>query len=127
MPERNPCIASGCHGLCCQNIDLELTRFERTRIFPKAIKVNTIRELAEVKRSNIQGVFYTSYRKKHLGESGFVIASINGPCPNRDLDGGCLKHEEREHAARNFKIGCNDCNAIRKENALAPIYIEPVE
>jgi len=127
MLERNPCIASGCHGLCCQNRDLELTKFERTRLFPKAIKVGTLETLAVLKKEKVSGVFYSRYRRKHLGPSGFVVVSLNGPCPNRNTDGSCQKHEEREHAARNFKIGSPDCNKIRKENGLPPIFIEPVE
>jgi len=62
-----------------------------------------------------------------LGESGFVVLSLNGSCPNRTAEGGCSKHEEREYAAKNFKIGSYDCNEIRKENGLVPIYIEPIE
>lgn len=80
-----------------------------------------------LKKEKEPGVFYSRYRRKHLRESGFVVVSLNGPCPNRAPDGGCVKHEEREHAARNFRIGSVDCNAIRKEHCLAPIYIEPVE
>jgi hypothetical protein len=127
MLEGNPCVASGCHGFCCQNIDLELTKFERTRVFPNAKRVNTLQELARLKEEKKIGVFYSRYRRKHLGKSGFVVVSLNGPCPNRLPDDSCAKHEEREYAARNFEIGCDDCNAIRKENGLAPIFIEPVE
>src|SRR4030042_5537346 len=127
MPERNQCLASGCPGLCCENIDIELTKFERRSIFPDAKRVGSLRELAAVKRAKLRGVFYTSYKRKHLGASGFVIVAINGPCPNRTPDGNCVKHDEREHAARNFKLGCEECNAIRQENGLPPIFVKPVE
>lgn len=123
MPERNPCIASGCPGLCCQDRDLELTKFERSRLFPHAVRVNTMRELAELKNGKIPGVFYTRYRKKHLGESGFVVAILVGPCPNRAPDGSCIKHEEREHAARNWKFGSDECNAVRVAHKLAFVSI----
>lgn len=127
MLERNPCTASGCPGFCCQDIDLILTKFERNRLFPKAKRVDTLQTLAEIKKMKVKGGFYTSYRNEQLGQSGFVMLSLNGPCPNRNMDGGCKEHEEREHAARNFKIGCLDCNEIRKEHHLAPIFIELVE
>ena len=126
MTERNLCVESGCKGYCCEDIDLTATKFERHRLFPKAKRLNTIRELEMIKGKET-GVFYTGYRNKMLGNSGVVIISINGPCPNRTPDGDCRKHSEREHAARRFKIGCEDCNAIREEHNLPPIYIEPVE
>lgn len=127
MKERNLCAASGCPGYCCQNIDLEMTKLERKRIFPNAIRVDTMEELAEKKNQKEPGVFYTRYRRKHLGDSGFVVTAINGACPNKEEDGNCIKHEERSHAARNFKIGCHDCNEIRKEHGLGPLFFEPVE
>lgn len=121
MKEINPCIESGCPGLCCQNTALEITKFERTRLFPNAIKVNSLETLATLKKEKVLGVFYTRYRRKNLTQNGFVVLSINGPCPNRTVEGGCSKHEEREHAARNFTIGSPGCNEIRKENGLSPI------
>lgn len=127
MSERNPCKASGCPGLCCQNIALELTRFERSRIFPNAIRVNTIQELRKLKNNKVSGVFYTRYRRVNLRSSGFVIIQLNGSCPNKSTDGKCLIHEERSHAARNFQIGCKECNSIRKEHGLGPILIEAVK
>lgn len=105
---------------------MELSKYERTRIFPDAIKVDTLETLTVLKREKVKGVFYTRYRRRHLGENGFVVLSLNGPCPNRTVEGGCSKYEEREYAAKNFKIGGSDCNEIRKENGLDPIFIEPV-
>lgn len=125
--ERNPCKASGCPGWCCENIDIEVTKCERTRLFKKAKHVDTLRKLADIKSSQTPGVFYSEYSRKGLENGDFYIVVINGPCPNRLIDGGCSKHSEREYAARNFAIGCSDCNAIRKEHGLAPIFIEPVE
>jgi len=55
------------------------------------------------------------------------ILAINGSCPNRAKDGNCKIHKNREHAAKNFKFGIDDCNAIRKNHGLGPIYLEPVE
>jgi hypothetical protein len=127
MLERNPCKRSGCLGLCCQNIALELTKFERKRIFPNAIRVDSIEALRTMKDENVQGAFYTRNRKKHLISSGFVLLQLNGPCPHRSPKGECLIHEERSHAARNFTFGRKDCNEIRKENGLAPVFIETAE
>jgi hypothetical protein len=126
MAERNRCFESGCPGFCCQDIDLEATKFERRRVFPKAQRVQTLREIEEAKGKN-PGVFFSRIRRKHLGNSGFVIVSINGGCPNRRQDGTCIEHDEREHAARNFVFGNFDCNAIRAEHDLPPVFVEPVE
>ena len=127
MTERNRCIDSGCRGFCCQNIDLEIRNDERKQIFPSAVRVDTLDALGWVKRQKVSGVFYTRYRKARLRSGKYSVIAINGPCPNRNKDGSCLKHDEREAAARNFNIGSADCNAIRQENGLAPIYFEPVE
>ena len=127
MPERNPCLKSGCPGFCCQDIDIEITKSERTRVFPTAIHVDSMKELAQIKKDNLQGLYYTEYSRKGLEGGDFYVIVINGPCPNRLSDGSCLKHDEREYAARNFAIGCSDCNVIRKENGFSPIFIEPVE
>ena len=126
MSERNRCAESGCPGYCCQDIDLEATKFERRRVFPKAQRVETLGEIAEAKGKK-PGVLFSRLRRKHLGNSGFVIVSINDGCPNRRQDGNCIKHDEREHAARNFLFGSTDCNAIRTGHGLPPIFIEPVE
>lgn len=104
-------------------MDIELTRSERTRLFPKAKHVPSIAELAEIKKSQTPGVFYTEYETEEL-KGDFYIAVINGPCPNRLPDGNCSKHSERSYAARNFQMGCEDCDAIRCEHSLAPISKE---
>jgi hypothetical protein len=127
MLEKNPCTASGCPGLCCQNIDLEIRNDERKRVFPGAVHVETLDALGWVKGQKVNGVFYTRYRKARLKSGEYSVIAINGPCPNRTSEGGCAKHGEREAAARNFKIGSFECNEIRKENGLPPIYLEPVE
>lgn len=124
--ERNLCRDSGCPGYCCENIDIEVTRCERSRLFPKATHVGSINELAEIKEAKTPGVFYTEYEREGL-KGDFYIVSLNGVCPNRLADGSCSKHEERGYAARNFRIGSDDCNAIRREHGLTPIYNEPVE
>lgn len=124
--ERNMCANSGCPGYCCENIDIEVTKCEISRLFPKAKHVDNISELADIKNDKTPGVFYTEYSRKGL-EGDFYVVAINGPCPNRDSDGNCTKHEERSYAARNFQIGCHDCNEIRKEHNLGPLYFEPVE
>jgi len=125
--ERNLCRDSGCLGFCCQDINLEVTKFERKRVFSTAIKVDTFKILDEIKGLKIPGVYYTRCRRKRLGDSGFELITIVGSCPNKAKDGSCQKHAEREHAARNFDIGSEICNAIRKEHGLSPIFIEPVE
>lgn len=125
--ERNLCVESGCPGYCCQDIVIEFTKCERTRMFPKANYVHSIKELSDIKYAKIPGVFYTEYSREGLEGGDFYIVAINGPCPNRLPDGSCSNHVEREYAARRFKIGCKDCNEIRKEHGLAPIFIEPVE
>ena len=126
MPERNRCVESGCPGYCCQDIDLEATVFERRRVFSTAQRVGTLGEIAEAKGKK-PGVLFSRLRRKHLGDRGFVIVSINSNCPNRQPDGNCSKHEERTHAARNFILGSDECNAIRQEHGLAPVFTEPVE
>lgn len=126
MKDRNSCVESGCRGYCCEDIDVIVTKFERRRLFPKSQRVGTLRELEE-RKTERQGVFYTCWRRKPLDGAGFNVIAINGSCPNRLPDGSCKKHEEREHAARNFKIGCQECNDIREEHGLAPIFFEPVE
>ena len=127
MKEMNPCKLSGCLGNCCKNIFFELSIFERKRIFPNAIRVNSLRELNQIPKEN-KGVYYTSVRRKKFSCSGMVEALIIGKCPHLKPDGNCDIHEERSHAARNFQIGCQLCNEIRKSYKI-PIIIpkEPVE
>ena len=126
MGERNRCLESGCKGYCCQDIDLEITEPERKELFPEAQKVPSIKKLAELKRSEM-GLFYADYERPGLEGPDFRILAINGPCPNRAKDGNCTRHNIREHAAKNFKFGSDDCNAIRKDHGLGPIFLEPVE
>lgn len=123
----NPCVASGCLGNCCKNIFLELTVFERKKIFPKAVRVNSLRNLNQ-HREKIPGVYYTSVRRKKFSCSGMVEALIVGDCSHLQDNGNCNIHKERSHAARNFQIGSELCNEIRKSHNL-PIMIqrEPVE
>ena len=125
MREINQCVMSGCKGRCCQNIDLELTEAERQRLFPQAVWVASVAELNKTRKR--KGVFYAPYTRDGQLGSGYVKLAINGPCPNRARDGSCLKHDEREAAARNFQFGRGDCNAVRQENGLGPIFLEPVE
>lgn len=128
MLERNPCKDFDCPGLCCQNIYLEITGPERREIFPTAQKVNSINELITLKKGKEKGMFYVDdYERPGLEGPDFCLLAINGPCSNRAPDGGCNKHTNREHVARNFTFGSYDCNKIRKENGLAPVSIEPVE
>jgi hypothetical protein len=126
MSERNRCIESGCKGYCCQDIDLEITRAEVKELFPTAVRVFSIKELAKLKQTR-KGLFYTNYQRPGLEGPDFMILSINGPCPNRVSNGGCLIHTNREHAAKSFLFGSDDCNAIRKEHGLGPVFLEPVE
>lgn len=121
MLERNACTASGCPGLCCQNIDMEIRNDERKRIFPTAVRIDTLGALDWVKRQKVPGVFYTRYRKARLKSGKYSIIAINGPCPNREPNGNCSVHKDRESAALNFKIGNSKCNDIRQENGLGPI------
>lgn len=126
MSERNICIETGCLGYCCEDIDIQVTNYERRRLFPKAQRVDTLRELVNKKKEG-QGVFYARWRRKPLNKAGFNIVAICGSCPNRFSDRSCKEHGEREYAARNFNIGCQDCNDIRQEHGLAPVFFEPVE
>jgi hypothetical protein len=121
MSERNLCTDSECPGFCCRDIDIEVTKWERSRLFPKAVRVESISALAKVKSSGKPGVFYTEYSRKGLEGGDFYVVSINGICPNRLPNGNCAKHGEREYAAKNFVIGSTDCNEIRKEHGLSPI------
>jgi|GEM_PF-6669415 len=125
--EKNPCTISGCKGNCCKNIFLELTIFERKRIFPKAIRVKSLKELKKVPREG-NNIYYTSVRRKKFDCGGIVEAVIIGKCPHLDEDGNCKIHSERSHAARNFQIGSELCNEIRVSCGL-PVMVpkEPVE
>ena len=125
--ERNKCLESGCPGYCCENIDIIITKSEQTRLFKKAKEVASIGELAKIKEDEVLGAFYTKYASKELGNGDFFVIALNGPCPNRTTNGECSMHEERSYPARNFKIGSPDCNEIRKEHGLPPIFVEPVE
>jgi len=127
MFERNRCIESGCRGLCCQNTALELSRPELNELFPTAVRVFSIKELAKLELDRKDGLFYTDYQRPGLKGKNFRILLINGPCPNRAKNGSCTIHKNREHAAENFKFGGDDCNAIRKEHGLGPVFLEPVE
>lgn len=91
-----------------------------------AIRVSSVKELRQIKRSQI-GLFYADYERPDLDGPDFRLLAINGPYPNRMENGNCAIHNYREHAAKNFKFGSDDCNDIRKENGLGPIYLEPVE
>lgn len=127
MVDRNRCLESGCGGLCCQNVDLEITEAERKELFPRAVKVFSIQKLRKIKRSEI-GLFYVAnYQRPGLEHPDFNLLAINGVCPNRTDGGTCLVHKNREHAARNFRFGDDECNSIRKENGLGLIYLEPVD
>ncbi|MFH1970821.1 MAG: hypothetical protein ABIJ05_00340 [Patescibacteria group bacterium] len=81
MKETNPCRLSSCLGNCCKNIFLELTIFEKRRIFPNAIRVSSLKELNQTPRE-IKGVYYTSVRRKKFSCSGMVEALIVGDCPH---------------------------------------------
>jgi hypothetical protein len=120
MKETNPCIASGCLGNCCKNIFLELTIFEKNKLFPRAIRVNSLKELNQVPR-DIHAVYYTSVRRKKFSCNGMVETFIVGECPHLKQDGNCNVHKERSHAARNFQIGSDLCNEIRKSYGLSTI------
>lgn len=120
MKEKNPCIASGCLGYCCKNIFLELTTFERRRLFPKALKIDSLKNLKHVSRDT-QGVYYTPVRRKKFNCNGMVETLIVDNCPHLKKDGNCNVHKERSHAARNFKIGSQLCNEIRKNHGLPKI------
>lgn len=125
--ERNLCLESGCRGFCCEDIFIEITKAEKTRLFPKVKEVSSKEELIKIKKSDNPGIFCLPYTREELEGGDFFLIAINGPCPNRLPNGGCSKHEEREYAARNFAIGCEDCNEIRCEHSLGPIFFEPVE
>ena len=127
MYERNRCLESGCKGYCCQDIDLEITKAEVKELFPSAVRVFSIKELAKLKQIHKKGLYYTDYQRPGLEGPNFRILSINGPCPNRAKDGNCSIHKNREHAAENFKFGSDDCNDIRKEHGLGPVYLDLVE
>lgn len=106
MLERNPCIASGCLGYCCQDIDQEISASALKEIFPTAQKVSSIKKLAELEFSEEPGLFYIdNYESDELKGPDYCLLAINGPCPNRDEKGNCSVHEHGEPAAINFKIG----------------------
>ena len=127
MKEKNPCLISGCHGYCCKNIVLEMTDHEIKRLFPNAIKVNSLKESNE-KPKDIPNIYFRSIRRKKFSCNGINEVTIIGNCPHLDKKGNCNEHAERSHAARNFIIGSKLCNEIRQMHNL-PIMIpkEPVE
>lgn len=126
MGIENKCIQSGCPGYCCFDTDIEVTASELKRLFPRAVRLNTLKEL---RSSDLpQGfAFYARLRKKDLGNSGFFEIGWSGKCPNMDSKGHCTKYSERSHAARHFSLGSKECNEVRSEYGLPPIYKEPVE
>ena len=66
-----------------------------------------------------EGVYFLrNYKTKELDRGNFVLITLKGKCPHLKDDGNCNVHSERTHAARNFKIGCEDCNEIRKKHGL---------
>lgn len=119
----NPCAQSGCKGYCCYDINIEVTISERRRLWPNASRVNTVKKV-EYAPGFTDWVYYTRVRKIHLTlpnkkHNGFVLVGIVGKCPNLDAEtGACLMHQEREHAARNYKIGDEDCTQIRRKHSL---------
>lgn len=124
--KENTCLQSGCPGLCCQDTDIEVTKFERRRLFPNAVKLGTLKELRS--SSLVKGfAFYVPLKRKELGNSGFNEVGWEGPCPSQDENGNCTKHDEREYAARRFSFGSKECNEVRITHGLPPIFIEPVE
>jgi hypothetical protein len=124
--EKNRCVESGCPGYCCKDTDIEVSKFERRRLFPGAVKVDSLKEL----RSGClekRRVYYTRLRRKDLGNTGFQEVGWVGACPNQDENGGCKRYQEREHAARRFKFASQDCNKVRREYGLPPIFVEVVK
>lgn len=123
--KENICLESGCPGLCCCDTDIQVTKFERRRLWPDAIKQNSLKELR--RGPLIEGyAFYARLRLRELGPEAEEVG-WKGKCPNLLPDGSCKFYEEREYAARNFKIGSKECNQVRCENGLPPIFFEPVE
>lgn len=120
MKEGNPCIDSGCLGNCCKNISLELTTYERNKIFPDAIKVNSLEDLDNVPK-DYPDVYYTRIRRNKFTTYGMYKTLIVGRCPHLLYSGNCDIHEERSHAARNLEIGSELCNEIRKHYLLPNI------
>jgi len=112
MKELNPCIASGCLGNCCKDINFELTNSERKRIFPYAVKVKNLGELNKVPTDHHDVYFSRIVRRKFKGEN-MVEVAIVGRCPHLKYDGNCRIHDKRSYAARNFQIGSDECNKIR--------------
>ena len=123
---KNLCIESGCKGYCCHDTCIEVTDSERTRLFPDAIPLQTLDEL---KHGNLmrETAYFVRYRRSRLGRTGFKMVGWIGKCPNLTSDGNCKKHSEREYAARNFKFGSRECNSVRTEYGLPPVFVEPVE
>ena len=122
----NKCVESGCRGLCCKDTDIQVTIFERRRLFKRPIRVPTLKELRS--GNLVEGFcYYARLRLKKFGTAGFYEVGWNGACPNLTPEGNCNKHFDREQAARDFKFGSKECNAVRIENGLSPVFCEPVE
>ncbi len=125
MSERNRCLESGCRGFCCQDITIYDAEEVILKTFPNAKEVNTWQLQKAINGKLSNGVYYQYDGRDPV--PGMAIARVAGPCPNKVKDGNCNIHDIREHAAENFKFGGGECNAIRRENGLGPIYLEPVE
>ena len=125
MSERNRCLESGCKGYCCQDITIYDVEAAILETFPNAKEVNVWQLQKAINGKLLNGVYYQYDGRDPV--PGMAIARVVGPCQNKAKDGSCKIHKNREHAARNFKFGSDDCNAIRIEHGLGPIYLEPVE
>ena len=125
MSERNHCLESGCKGYCCEDTTIYDSEAVILETFPNTKEVNTWQLQKAMDGKFQDGVYYQYDGRDSV--PGMAIARIAGHCPNRAKDGNCTIHESREHAAKNFKFGSADCNAIRKDHGLGSIYLEPVE
>lgn len=117
--KENICSESGCRGYCCYNAELDVTKFERRRLFPEAKRRKTLIELRE---ETEEGVYFSRLRSKRFGNiAGMEKLRIVGKCPNLDSSGICTQYLERSYAARNFIIGSKECNDCRNDYGLPPI------
>lgn len=116
----NKCLESGCPGLCCWDTDIEVTDFERKRLFPKAVHLKSLKELRQGPLEK-GFCYYAKLKNSRLGLSGFSEVGWVGPCVNQLPNGDCGKYDERAHAGRNFRYGSKECNIVRLEHGLKPV------
>ncbi len=99
----------GC-GVCCEGFYVrgvsivEIVEFERVGNSPEFLE-----DEAKLSGDLPKGFYYTQK------DSSSLDARMVGDCAAYDsLTGRCLRHKDRPGVCRNFKVGSDDCLAMRR-------------